>query len=145
MASSSTSDEQRRDALTWLGYALGDLALARSKPGRDMRPRHVAFQAQQAAEKALKAALILDGVEPPRTHDLDELRGLLPQGWRARRRPASLSRLSDYAADTRYPDSLIPVDAIQSATAVRQAIAVVRSVREDFERRGVSTGGLEPR
>ncbi len=29
-------------------------------------------------------------------------------------------------------------------TAVRQAIAVLRLIREDFERRGVDTGQLEP-
>jgi HEPN domain-containing protein len=141
----STSDDLRGDALVWLGYALGDLELARAQPGRSMRPRHVAFQAQQAAEKPIKAALVLEGIEVPRTHDLDVLRKLLPRRWRVVSRPASLARLSDYAADTRYPDSIISVNAIQSATAVRQANAVVRLVREDFGRRGVMTEGLQAR
>jgi hypothetical protein len=46
--------------------------------------------------------------------------------------------------ESRYPDDLTPVTPIQAATLVRQAVAVVRSVREDFERRGVSTAQLEP-
>ncbi len=54
------------DALVWLAHALGDLASARAQPGRQ-RPRIVAFHAQQAAEKELKAAFVLSGVDSPRT------------------------------------------------------------------------------
>lgn len=139
------SDDRERDALTLFGYALGDLEAARSQPGRHVRPRIVAFNAQQAAEKALKAALTLSAINVPKTHDLDDLRRRLPPDWRVKRQPADLSSLSDFAVDSRYPDDIAPVTPLQSATAVRQAIAVVRYVREDFERRGVSTSGLEPR
>ena len=59
--------------LQWMAYALGDLDAARMRRGRRQRPRIVAFHAQQAAEKALKAALILSGIRPDRTHDLDGL------------------------------------------------------------------------
>lgn len=139
------SDDRERDALTWLGYALGDLEAARSQPGRHVRPRIVAFNAQQAAEKALKAALTLSGIDVPKTHDLDDLRRRLPLNWRVKRGPADLSSLSDFAVDSRYPDDIAPVTPLQAATAVRQAIAIVRHVREDLERRGVSTDRLEPR
>lgn len=139
------SVEREADALRWLGFALGDLEAARSVPGRHVRPRIVAFNAQQAAEKALKAALALAGVDAPRTHDLDDLRNRLHAGWRVKRRHPDLARLSDYAVDSRYPDDITPVTPLQSATAVRQAISVVRTVREDFERRGVSTANLQPR
>ncbi len=136
--------EHSREALRWLSFAVGDLEAARSRHGRSVRPRIVAFHAQQAAEKALKAALILEGIEPRRAHDLDDLRDRLPGVWRVHRRMPDLGRLSDYAAESRYPDDITPVTPIQSATAVRQAIAVVRLIREDFERRGVDTGQLEP-
>jgi HEPN domain-containing protein len=79
------SDELRLDALTWLSYALGDLGAARSSQGS--RPRIVAFHAQQAAEKALKAALVLSDVEPPQSHDLETLRGALPAGFRVKGTP----------------------------------------------------------
>ena len=69
----------------------------------------------------------------------------LPDGWRVKRSPPDLGRLSAFATDSRYPDDIEPVSPIESATAVRQAMAVVRVVREDFERRGVSVAGLEPR
>ena len=139
------SGDRERDAVTWLGYALGDLEAARSQPGRHVRPRIVAFNAQQAAEKALKAALTLSGIDVPKTHDLDDLRRRLSPDWRVKRRPADLSSLSDLAVDSRYPEDIAPVTPLQSATTVRQAIAIVRHVREDFERRGASTDGLEPR
>lgn len=138
------SGDVEAEALRWLGFALGDLEAARSQPGRHVRPRIVAFQAQQAAEKALKAALILEGLEPRRTHDLDDLRDRLPSDWRVKRRMPDLGRLSDYAAESRYPDDLRPVTAIQSATAVRQASAVVRLVREDFDRHGIHTNRIAP-
>lgn len=138
------SGDTEAEALRWLGFALGDLEAARSQPGRHVRPRIVAFQAQQAAEKALKAALILEGLEPRRTRDLDDLRDRLPSVWRVKRRMPDLGRLSDYAAESRYPDDLRPVTAIQSATAVRQAIAVVRLIREDFDRHGIQTNRIAP-
>ena len=139
------SDEREAAALTWLAFAIGDLEAARSQGGRHVRPRHVANAAQQAAEKALKAALVLSGVEPPRTHDLDDLRNRLPVEWRVKRRHPDLARLSDLAVDSRYPDNIDPVTPIQSATAVRQAKAVVRMIPEDCEAHGVGTAGLEPR
>ena len=139
------SDERVADALTWLAFALGDLDAARARPGRAQRPRIVAFHAQQAAEKALKAALVLSDIDPPRTHDLDALRNLLPAGWRVVRQHPDLAALSRPAVDARYPDDLTPVSAIQAATAVRQAMAIVRTVREDFAHRGLDTSGLAAR
>jgi HEPN domain-containing protein len=138
-------DERVEDALMWLANALGDLEAARSQPGRRVRPRIVANLAQQAGEKALKAALILDGTDPPRSHDLDDLRNRLQSRWRVTRRFPDLARLSRYASESRYPDDIEPVTPIQSATAVRQAAAVVRTIREDFGRWGVVTAELEPR
>jgi HEPN domain-containing protein len=38
----------------------------------------VCWFAQQAAEKALEAALVLEGIKFPLRHDLDALRNLLP-------------------------------------------------------------------
>jgi HEPN domain-containing protein len=130
-------------SVAWLAMAIGDLEAARAH-GR-VRPRIVAFHAQQAAEKALKAALVLSAVEPPRTHDLEDLRRRLPEDWRVRRSPRDLARLSVHGVESRYPDDLTLVSPIEAATAVRQAQAVVRRVLEDFERRGVSVAHLEAR
>ena len=137
-------DEGVQDALLWLAFALGDLEAARSQPGRRVRPRIVANLAQQAAEKAIKAALVMDGADPPRVHDLDDLRNRLGPRWRVKRRFPDLARLSRYASESRYPDDIEPVKPIESATAVRQAAAIIRTIREDIDRSGISTTKLEP-
>lgn len=52
------SDDRVADARFWLDIAREDLTASRARPGRHFRPRHVANLAQQAAEKALKAAVV---------------------------------------------------------------------------------------
>lgn len=132
------SGDRIRDALLWLEYATDDLAAARAG-GRALRPRHVASLAQQSAEKALKALVVLAGGSPPKTHDLEHLRSMLPDRSRARHRPADLDRLSTYGVRARYPDNVDPVMPIHSALAVRQAIAVLRVAGEEFERAGIDS------
>jgi HEPN domain-containing protein len=92
-----------------------------------------------------RVALTLSGIDAPKTHDLDDLRRRLLSDRRVKDQPADLSSLSDFAVDSRYPDDISPVTPLQSATAVRQAIVVVRLVRDGFERRSVPTDGLAPR
>lgn len=133
------------EARGWLAFALGDLAAARAGRSARLRPRIVAFHAQQAAEKAIKGALILDDVAPPPKHDLEELRRLLPDAWQVKRRPASLDRLTDYGVDAKYPDHMVAVTPLDAALAVRQAISVIRLIRDEFERRGVRTDDLRNR
>lgn len=80
----SDPDPAVADALRWLRYSTEDLDVARvllaSSP---LVPRHVCWLAQQSAEKALKAALVLEGVAFPFTHDLDALCNRFPDlaGW----------------------------------------------------------------
>jgi HEPN domain-containing protein len=136
-----TDEEYARE---WFGYALGDLATARAGRPARMRPRIVAFHAQQAAEKALKAALVAESLRPPASHDLEALRGRLPASWRVRRHPASLVRLGDYGVEARYPDNVIQVRPVDAGVAVRQAMAVVRLVREDLQRLGVNLDDVRP-
>jgi len=64
--------EQTNTALDWRLLAEDDLSVAEYLAA-NMRPiptHHIAFHCQQAAEKYLKGALVILGVEPPYTHDL---------------------------------------------------------------------------
>jgi HEPN domain-containing protein len=134
------SDDRIADALVWLHFAAEDLEACRSRPGRHFRPRHVANLAQQAAEKALKAAIVLSDQTPPKSHDLEHVRSNLPSGWRSKRHPPDLERLSSYGVRARYPDNVIQVTPLESAIAVRQAVAVMKAVLGDFVRQGVKVG-----
>ena len=67
----------------WLAYARSDLDAAHALlRDPDHYPRQVCFLAQQAAEKALKAVLVLLEIEFPFTHDLDHLREMMPTAGR---------------------------------------------------------------
>ncbi len=73
------------EAERWLAYAESDLRAARALlDDPDHFPRQVCFLSQQAAEKALKAVLVLANVDFPRSHDLDYLRDLVPGGWHSK-------------------------------------------------------------
>lgn len=131
-------DARAFDALRWLGMACGDLNTASvTQPRWEVPARAVAFHAQQAVEKAVKAALILEGRSAPRTHDLDALRDRLPAGWRVKQSHRDLGRLSQYAVESRYPDDVPAITKLQSSASLRQAETIYRSICAEFDRRGI--------
>jgi HEPN domain-containing protein len=137
-------DDPSGAAISWLEMACGDLATAEAAQKEWRVPaRNVAFHAQQAVEKAIKAALVLEGRAAPRSHDLDQLRNRLPTGWHIKASHRDLSRLSQYAVEARYPDDVPPITKLQSSASLRQARTVYRSIRSDFESRGVDLAGTE--
>ena len=101
---SATPEELRAEAGRWLQFAVEDLEAAealRSAPG--VVARHVATLAQQSAEKAVKAGLVVLDVDPPRTHNLELLADLLPDDWAVHESSADLARLSLWLVESRYP------------------------------------------
>jgi HEPN domain-containing protein len=86
-------------------------ALCRAESGRaGILQNQVAFHAQQAAEKALKAVLVGASVGFPRTHDLQAL--LLLIGGTGIAMPPELeglNALTRFAAETRYPGDPEPI------------------------------------
>jgi hypothetical protein len=66
--------EQRAEARRWLAKARRDLAAARlCREAAEPLPDIAAYHCQQAAEKALKALLVLCSHPLMRTHDLEPL------------------------------------------------------------------------
>ena len=92
-------------ALGWLRRAKSDLVMARrALADRDeLDPWIASFHAQQAAEKYVKAALVIEQIRYPRTHELERLRPLLPAGWALPDQEA-LAGLSRFAVAGRYPE-----------------------------------------
>ncbi len=77
MAGSSPSPESLEVAELLARRAGGDLKVARKiAPDPEIDEGPIGFHCQQAVEKALKVALTLEGVDFPKTHDLEFLVGL---------------------------------------------------------------------
>jgi HEPN domain-containing protein len=95
--------------------------------------RMVCFHCQQNAEKALKSLMVLDGIEPDRTHDLDLLR---KRGAASAPSLKGISeaaiRLNAHAVQTRYPDTPPPTRAQcqRSLSDAEDIISAVKAVAE---------------
>ena len=97
------------DPREWLNRARSNLVRARGEK-EGVYLEDLCFDAQQAAEKAIKAFLVHRGVRFPYVHDLTALLTLVEQGERAV--PQSIrqsARLTRYAVATRYPGVSEPV------------------------------------
>ena len=135
-------DASASEAHRWLRFSAEDLQVAhRLLASSPPAPRHVCWLSQQAGEKALKAALMLERTAFPFTHDLDALRNLLPDSWEVRAACPDLAELTEWAAESRYPGDWPEVTNADATRAERHARAVYRSVAEEFERLGVSDAG----
>jgi len=89
------------------------------------------FDAQQAAEKAIKAVLIHLNVRFPRTHDLAELLTLVEKaGQRVPEQVKRASILTPYAVESRYPGLSEPVTKEEYEEAVSIAEEVLRWAEE---------------
>lgn len=126
--------ERVREARRWLHFAREDLDVAKELLCRG-RIRHVCFYAQQSAEKALKAALVLDGLEVPHIHDLNAVRNRLSDSWSVRREHPDLAELTVWAAESRYPGDWKEATVADADRAVSQAQGVCNSIAVEFERR----------
>ncbi len=122
----------------WLALARGDLATAKVVV-RDaaLPPRAAAIVAAQAVEKALKAALVFAGIEPPLSHHVRRLAGLVDAELGLRITDVDLSALTDaqWARDPDYGDR--PLTHEEAETLVGDATVVVDSVTIVLHERGL--------
>ena len=97
-------DRTRALAPLLLAKARTDLAAARMalERGEDMEPWLAVFHAQQAGEKALKSLLIAEGIDPPHTHDLADLRRRLPDKSQAGASEQDIQTLNKFSSAVRY-------------------------------------------
>jgi HEPN domain-containing protein len=92
------------------------------------------FDAQQAAEKAVKALLIHRGVEFPFVHDLARLLTLLEEsGLDVPQDVRAAETLTPYAAITCYPTLFEPVTDRQYREAVELAQGVIEWARSHLQ------------
>lgn len=92
----------------------------------DMCWEDLCFETQQAAEKALKAALIYNKIPFRFVHDIAELLTLLEQNnVRFPQEVRSAAELTDYSVEARYPGPFESVTEKEFKNALRIAKAVV--------------------
>ncbi len=116
----------------WILKAENDLktAVHTLELGEECPTDTVCFHAQQCVEKYLKSLLTLEGIDFPKTHDIERLIGLLPLRSRPQLSAEEQGQLTDYATGPRYPGwAEIPL------SEARKAVAIARRARREIRRR----------
>lgn len=113
------------DPREWLNRARSNLALAKNRiPGAYLED--LCFEAQQAAEKSLKAVMVLRSIRFPYVHDLSRLVSLIEkEGVEVPEVLLKAEKLTIYAVIARYPGVVRPVTEQEYLEAVEIADSVV--------------------
>ena len=132
------------DPREWLNRAKSNLALAKNRIS-DAYLEDLCFQAQQAAEKAIKATLISYQIEYPYVHDLALLLSMLEEsGVAIPDIVRTAGRLNRYAVATRYPGVASPVALQEYLDSVEASEAVVEWALKQVERSLPTSTSCEP-
>lgn len=112
------------DAREWVRRARSNLRLAQTLPS-DVDVEDLCFDAQQAAEKAIKAVFIARGIAFPHIHDLLRLRALLARvDEQVPCAAEDAVALTSFAGRARYPSDDEPV----TEEEYRRAVAIAEVV-----------------
>jgi HEPN domain-containing protein len=113
-----------------LRWADEDLALAEhTAADSEVVARGACVWAHQAAEKALKALLILRDIDPPKLHDLDRLAQRLPDDEGKAFVSIELPELTRWSIEGRYPadlDEATHSDGLKAIAIAKQVLDEVR-------------------
>jgi HEPN domain-containing protein len=115
------------DPQAWLLRAKGNLNLA-EKGGRlkGVLLEDLCFNAQQAAEKALKAVCLAQGMDIPKTHSLIHLMDILEsRGIEIPKNVRDADILTQYAVQSRYPSLIEEINKSEYKEALKLAAKVV--------------------
>jgi HEPN domain-containing protein len=122
------------DPREWIRRAKSNLALSRIIL-KEVDFADICFDAQQAAEKAIKAVFIHRGETFPFSHDVERLLRLLEaNGLKVPKYVHAAKELTRFAHVTRYPGLADPVTKRTHRRAVRIATAVLRWAERQIAR-----------
>lgn len=115
----------------WLERAKSNLALAKNKTDKEVYLEDLCFNAQQAAEKALKAVLQHKAIVFRFIHDLEELLTTLEKNnVELPKNVKAAAALTEYAVEIRYPGAYEAVTDEEYHQAVAFAEHVVQWAQE---------------
>jgi HEPN domain-containing protein len=122
-------------AKAWLKRARGNFARAcQPKPAEGFW-EDLCFDAQQAAEKAIKALMIARDLRFPHTHDIGKLlEQLMDDGLDIPAEVAAASSLTEFAVQSRYPGWGEPVTEGEYREALEAASRVIAWVEGRLHR-----------
>ena len=116
----------------WLQRAESNLEIARRARGEKVLLEDLCFEAQQAAEKALKALLIYLSGDYPMVHAFTLILERLEQHVAVPEPIREVVELSDYAVQMRYPGDYYPVSEDEYERALELAARVLQWVRSQI-------------
>lgn len=126
---SAEPEALHRRVTQWLTWARDDLALARSAlSDPEVVRRGACTWAHQCAEKALKAMVVAQDLDPPRTHNLLRLEQLTPPHVQTALAGIDLEGLTRWAIEGRYPEDLADATETDARLALAAAAEVHRIV-----------------
>lgn len=132
------------DPREWLNRARSNLARARAAT-HGVYLEDLCFDAQQCAEKAIKAMFVHRGLDFPYVHDLARLLGLLEaSGIKVPAYVKKASHLTGFAVEARYPGLSGPVTDREYRRAPAIAAAVVGWAERYIEGRVPQRGQDKP-
>jgi HEPN domain-containing protein len=110
----------------WMRRAQSNLLRAEQPKPEEVLWEDLCFDAQQAAEKALRAVLLFANIKFRFVHDIGELVTLLTNnGFAVPKEVEEAVELTEYAVEARYPGPFEPVTREEHGRAVMLARAVV--------------------
>mgnify|MGYP005834086665 CR=1 FL=1 len=120
----------------WIGHAKSDLRIAHMAADDELVLRSQAcFHAQQAAEKAIKAAMLRQGMRFPLTHDIEELLEIAESnGMAFPEDVAEAGNLTPYAVEARYPGCWYEITEEDLKEAIRLAEITVKWADEMIQK-----------
>jgi HEPN domain-containing protein len=122
------------DYKAWLKRARSSLALAKTGPDEEIIFEDLCYQAQQAAEKALKSLLVFFDIDPERTHNLVNLTKELSKHIAIPAEINDIVTLNDYAVQTRYPGDYTPIEETEYSKSIRIAEQCVKWVENSIRK-----------
>lgn len=128
-------DVSRKDVLSWVQKAENDLKNAEhTLLLKDECPTDtVCYDAQQCAEKYLKALLAYSGVDFPKTHSIAELVAILPGNAEITVSALQQETLTDYANSSRYPGDYEVISLGEAKSAVSACRKIRRQARKHLK------------
>ena len=117
----------------WLIRAQSNLQLAKTGKKKDIVYEDLCFEAQQSAEKALKALLIYFRGNFPKVHSFNVLLNHLQKHVGIPKYIQDVLELSDYAVQARYPGDYFPVTKEEYKKAVKISQKILLWVKKTIK------------